>query len=218
MSAPARADDPRARAADPATRAPGLVRVLGIDPGSVVMGYGIIETDGVRSVHVAHGHVRVKGATFVERLGHIHRSLADLVAEWRPAEAAIEEVFMSKNVMSALKLGQARGAAIGVLTSCTIPVAEYNPRSIKQVVTGRGAAPKAQVQAMVRAMLALGELQGDAADGLAIALCHAHSRMARAPAAARAAAAGEGAPTTSAAAALRALAPRKRSRGRGLRL
>ena len=201
-------------------RATGLVRVIGIDPGSVVMGYGVIETDGVRSVHVAHGHVRVKGATFVERLGHIHASLAELVGEHRPAEAAIEEVFLSKNAMSALKLGQARGAAIGVLMSRKLPVAEYNPRSIKQVVTGSGGAPKAQVQAMVRAMLALGELQGDAADGLAIALCHAHSRMARAPAAARAAAGGSGAgaPTTSAAAALQALAPRKRGRGRGLRL
>ena len=163
-------------------RAPGLVRVIGIDPGSVVMGYGVIESDGVRSVHVAHGHVRVKGASFVERLGHIHASLAELVAEHRPAEAAIEEVFLSKNVMSALKLGQARGAAIGLLMSRSLPVAEYNPRSIKQVVTGSGGAPKAQVQAMVRAMLALGELQSDAADGLAIALCHAHSGMARAPA------------------------------------
>ncbi len=196
----------------------GLVRVLGIDPGSVVMGYGIIETDGVRSVHVAHGHVRVKGDSFVERLGHIHRALSDIVVEWRPSEAAIEEVFLSKNVMSALKLGQARGAAIGAIVSRTIPVSEYAARSIKKVVTGRGGAPKAQVQTMVRAMLELGELQSDAADGLAIALCHAHSRMALAPARASATQAGAGAPTTSAAAALAALQPRKRTRGRGLRL
>ena len=176
-----------------------LVRVMGIDPGSVVTGYGIIESDGVRSFHVTHGHIRVKGASFVERLGHIHAAIGDVVAEWRPAEVAIEQVFLGNNVMSALKLGQARGAAITAVVSRSIPVSEYAPRAIKQVVTGAGGAGKEQVQTMVRALLRIEEaLQSDAADGLAIAVCHAHSR--------------------SVGGTVSALPARRRSRGRGLRL
>ena len=178
-----------------------LVRVMGIDPGSVVTGYGIIESDGARSFHVAHGHIRVKGGSFAERLGHIHRALGEVIAEWQPAEVAIEQVFLSNNVMSALKLGQARGAAITAVVTRSIPVSEYAPRAVKQVVTGAGGAGKEQVQTMVRALLRIEEtLQADAADGLAIAVCHAHSRVGRAG--------GAGA----------APAPRRRSRGRGLRL
>ena len=180
---------------------PALMRVMGIDPGSVVTGYGIIESDGTRSFHVAHGHIRLKGASFIERLGHIHAAIGELVAEWRPAEVAIEQVFLGNNVMSALKLGQARGAAITAVVSRSIPVAEYAPRAVKQVVTGAGGAGKDQVQTMVRALLRIEEtLQADAADGLAIAVCHAHSRVGRG---------GGAAPP---------LPPRRRSRGRGLRL
>ena len=180
---------------------PALMRVMGIDPGSVVTGYGIIESDGTRSFHVAHGHIRLKGASFIERLGHIHAAVGELVAEWRPAEVAIEQVFLGNNVMSALKLGQARGAAITAVVSRSIPVAEYAPRAVKQVVTGAGGAGKDQVQTMVRALLRIEEtLQADAADGLAIAVCHAHSRVGRG---------GGAAPP---------LPPRRRSRGRGLRL
>lgn len=176
----------------------GLVRVLGIDPGSVITGYGIIETDGVRSFHIAHGHIRVRGDSFPERLGHIHKSLTEVLQEWQPAEAAIEQVFLSNNAMSALKLGQARGAAITALTARAVSVAEYAARAVKQVVTGSGSADKAQVQTMVKAMLQIERtLQVDAADGLAIALCHAHSRSSLL----------NGLPTAS----------RKRSRGRGLR-
>ena len=178
-----------------------LVRVMGIDPGSVVTGYGIIESDGARSFHVAHGHIRVKGESFAERLGHIHRALGEVIAEWRPTEVAIEQVFLSNNVMSALKLGQARGAAITAVVTRSIPVSEYAPRAVKQVVTGAGGAPKGQVQTMVRALLRIEEaLQADAADGLAIAVCHAHSRIGRSGAAGS------------------APAHRRRSRGRGLRL
>ena len=181
----------------------GLIRVMGIDPGSVVTGYGIIESDGTRSFHVTHGHIRVKGATFVERLGHIHAAIGELLLEWRPSEVAIEQVFLGNNVMSALKLGQARGAAITAVVSRSIPVAEYAPRAIKQVVTGSGGAGKGQVQTMVKALLRVEEtLQSDAADGLAIAVCHAHSRVGR----------GTGA------GAMPALPERRRSRGRGLRL
>lgn len=182
----------------------GLVRVIGIDPGSVVTGYGVIETDGIRSFHLAHGHIRVAGDSFAEKLGHIHQAITEIVVEWQPAEAAIEQVFLSKNAMSALKLGQARGAAITAVVTRSIRVSEYAARAVKQVVTGSGAADKERVQTMVRHMLELKEeLQNDAADGLAIALCHAHSR-------ARLASASGGTVSR--------LPSRKRTRGRGLRL
>ncbi len=158
-------------------RSNGLVRVLGIDPGSVITGYGLIESDGARSFHLAHGHIRVKGDSFAERLGHIHSALGDIITEWQPQEVAIEQVFLSNNAMSALKLGQARGAAITAAVSRQLTVSEYAPRLVKKVVTGSGAADKKQVQTMVRALLHIvSTVQVDAADGLAIAICHAHSR------------------------------------------
>lgn len=173
------------------------IRVLGIDPGSVITGYGIIESNGSRSVYVAHGHIRVKGENFAEKLGHIHSAIGDVVDQWQPTHVAVEQVFMSNNAMSALKLGQARGAAITAVVAKQLPVSEYAARSVKQVVTGSGAADKQQVQIMVKTLLGLNRpVQVDAADGLAIALCHAHSNINRIP----------GAP-----------APRKRTRGRGLR-
>lgn len=176
----------------------GLIRVLGIDPGSVITGFGLIESDGARSFHLAHGHIRVKGASFAEKLGHIHMELSEIIAQWQPQEAAIEQVFMSNNPMSALKLGQARGAAITAAITRHLSVSEYAPRLVKKVVTGSGAADKKQVQTMVRALLHIEEeVQADAADGLAIAICHAHSR--KSPG-------GD------------VLPQRRRSRGRGLRL
>ena len=178
-------------------RTPGLVRVMGIDPGSVITGYGIIESDGAASFHLAHGHIRARGESFPERLGHIHAELSAVLARWQPDEVAVEQVFMSNNPMSALKLGQARGAAITAVVSRQIAVSEYAARVVKQVVTGSGSAGKPQVQAMVKALLQVTRtLQVDAADGLAIAICHAHSR----------ASASRASP-----------ALRRRSRGRGLR-
>ena len=175
----------------------GLIRVMGIDPGSVITGYGLIESDGARSFHLAHGHIRVKGGSFAEKLGHIHAALGEVIAEWQPQEVAIEQVFLSNNAMSALKLGQARGAAITAAVSRQLSVAEYAPRLVKKVVTGSGSADKHQVQTMVRALLQIiPAVQVDAADGLAIAICHAHSR--KAPGGA-------------------VLPQRKRARGRGLR-
>ena len=175
----------------------GLIRVMGIDPGSVITGYGLIESDGARSFHLAHGHIRVKGDSFAEKLGHIHAALGEVIAEWQPQEVAIEQVFLSNNAMSALKLGQARGAAITAAVSRQLSVAEYAPRLVKKVVTGSGSADKHQVQTMVRALLQIiPAVQVDAADGLAIAICHAHSR--KAPGGA-------------------VLPQRKRVRGRGLR-
>lgn len=176
----------------------GLIRVLGIDPGSVVTGYGLIESDGARSFHLTHGHIRVKGDNFADKLGHIHAALGDIIMEWSPQEVAIEQVFLSNNPMSALKLGQARGAAITAVVSRNLSVAEYAPRLVKKVVTGSGSADKHQVQTMVKALLQIvPAIQVDAADGLAIAICHAHSRHL---------------PGSS------AMPARKRSRGRGLRL
>lgn len=180
------------------SRSNGLIRVLGIDPGSVVTGYGLIDTDGARSFHLSHGHIRVKGQDFPEKLGHIFSALSDVITQWQPQEVAIEQVFLSNNPMSALKLGQARGAAITAAVSQQLSVSEYAPRLVKKVVTGTGSADKQQVQSMVKAMLAIvPALQVDAADGLAIAICHAHSRGRLG---------GSGLPS------------RKRSRGRGLRL
>lgn len=174
-----------------------MVRVLGIDPGSVITGFGIIESDGARSVYVTHGHIRVKGDSFPEKLGHIHTAITDIISEWQPHQAAVEQVFMSNNPMSALKLGQARGAALTAVVGKQIPVSEYAARSIKQIVTGSGSADKTQVQIMVKSLLGLNRpVQVDAADGLAIAICHAHAGMSRT----------SGLP-----------APRKRQRGRGLR-
>lgn len=170
---------------------------MGIDPGSVITGYGLIESDGVRSFYLAHGHIRVQGAGFPERLGYIYQQVSAILADWQPDEVAIEQVFISNNPMSALKLGHARGAAITAVVARNLSVVEYAARQIKQVVTGSGAADKPQVQTMVRALLQITRpLQVDAADGLAVAICHAHSR--RVTSATRP-------------------SPRRRARGRGLR-
>lgn len=182
----------------------GLIRVLGIDPGSVVTGYGVIESDGARSFYLAHGHIRVKGDCFAEKLGHIHSELVSVIQQWQPQEVAIEQVFLSNNAMSALKLGQARGAAVTAAVTRELSVSEYAPRVVKKVVTGSGSADKQQVQTMVKALLQLNQvLQVDAADGLAIAICHAHSRHVSKPG--------------SAGSALANAPARRRVRGRGLR-
>lgn len=153
-----------------------MLVVLGIDPGSVVTGYGLVKTDGVRSFHVAHGHIALGGDDFNQRLGRIQREIAHLLQQWQPDQVAVEQVFVSKNPMSALKLGQARGAAIATAVAAELPVFEYTARTVKQAVTGTGSAAKQQVQGMVCQLLCLDEpLQNDAADGLAIALCHANS-------------------------------------------
>ena len=156
-----------------------MVRIMGVDPGSVITGYGIIETDGIRSVHIAHGHLKVKGENLPEKLGMIFTGISQIIQEWQPQEFAIEDVFFSKNAQSALKLGQARGAAICAAVTHDLSVSEYSPRSVKQAISGTGAAKKNQVQHMVGIILNLSQaLQEDAADGLAISICHGHSRTA----------------------------------------
>ncbi|MCG5510593.1 crossover junction endodeoxyribonuclease RuvC [Ectothiorhodospira lacustris] len=153
------------------------IRILGIDPGSVVTGYGIVDTDGRRSTHVDSGCIRVRGEDLPARLGHILVAVAELVARHQPQVMAIEQVFVSRNAASALKLGQARGAAICAAVQGGLAVAEYAPRSIKQAVVGTGAADKTQMQHMVTMILGLAARPAaDAADALAVALCHAHTQ------------------------------------------
>ena len=156
-------------------------RVLGIDPGSRITGYGVIETDGRRSRHLASGCIQTLETEFTARLGEIFRALADIVADQAPDEVAVEQVFMAKNAVSALKLGQARGAAIAAVVNGGVPVYEYTPRAVKQAVVGTGGADKTQVAHMVKVLLNLREkLAADQADALAVALCHAHSSEGRA--------------------------------------
>ncbi|OQX15956.1 MAG: crossover junction endodeoxyribonuclease RuvC [Thiothrix lacustris] len=151
-------------------------RILGIDPGSRITGIGIIDTDGRRNQHVFSTCLRLGDASFPARLGTIFSELTRIIREYQPLEMAIESVFVSNNPASALKLGQARGAAICAGVIAGLPVAEYSPKEVKQATVGKGGADKAQVQHMVKLLLSLqGRLQVDTADALAVALCHAHA-------------------------------------------
>lgn len=155
------------------------VRVLGIDPGSQVTGFGLVDVHGSTTRPVRWGGIRTAGDHHA-RLREIFRAMSELVAEFRPAEIAIERVFVNKNVDSALKLGQARAAALCATFDRDIPVYEYGARHIKKAVAGSGSAEKAQVQHMVKLILGIREeLQADAADALAAAVCHAHERSTR---------------------------------------
>lgn len=154
-----------------------MIRILGIDPGSRLTGFGVVELRGNRAVSLRHGCLRVGGGELAQRLKQIHLGICQLLDEFQPEEAAIESVFVHRNVESALKLGQARGCAISAISLQDIPVFEYAPAVIKKSVVGRGNASKPQVQHMVSAMLGLArDLQADAADALAVALCHGHVR------------------------------------------
>lgn len=152
------------------------MRILGIDPGSRLTGYGIIDARGDRTVAVKFGVIKAGNGEFAGRLGIIFNELRELIVQYQPAEAAVESVFVSKNAASAIKLGQARGAAMCAAIAAGLTVAEYSPRSVKQAIVGRGAADKVQIQHMVRVLLGLSEPpQEDAADALAVALCHHHT-------------------------------------------
>ncbi len=153
------------------------IRILGIDPGSRQTGYGIIDATKKRSVHVDSGCIYVKGDSFPERLSYIFQQVSQLIVEYSPAELSIEQVFVNKNVASAMKLAQARAAAICAASNESLQVFEYAPKAIKNAVVGTGGASKEQVQHMVTMMLTLEKgLQADQADALAIAICHAHNR------------------------------------------
>ena len=155
-----------------------MKRILGIDPGSRITGYGIIDVDGDRAAVATFGVIKTGAGEFPQRLGVIFNAVRDLVDEFHPDEFAIENVFVSKNAASALKLGQARGAAICAAIARDLPVAEYSPRSVKQAIVGRGGADKVQVQHMIGVLLRLAEMPAeDAADALAVALCHQHTQQ-----------------------------------------
>jgi crossover junction endodeoxyribonuclease RuvC len=151
------------------------MRILGIDPGSRLTGYGIIEQSGQRFHYIASGCIRIEAEYFPDRLKQIFDGLVQIVDLYQPQQMAIEQVFMHKNADSALKLGQARGAAICAVQTKGLPVFEYAARQVKQAVVGKGNADKAQVQHMIKILLSIqGELALDASDALALALSHAH--------------------------------------------
>jgi crossover junction endodeoxyribonuclease RuvC len=148
--------------------------IIGIDPGSRYTGYGVIRLEGYRHVYLTSGHLNLTAYPACERLRQIYLGIQQVTNIYQPHEAAIEQIFMHENPNSALKLGQARGAAIVALT---MPVTEYSARQVKKSVVGQGGANKEQVQFMVKRLLNLsGSLQADASDALAVALCHAHAR------------------------------------------
>ena len=151
--------------------------ILGIDPGSRITGWGLISSLGQKTEFIACGCIRMETSPLPERLKVIFDGINQLVEEYQPQESAIEQVFLAKNADSAFKLGQARGAAITALVSQNLPVGEYSARQVKQAVVGKGAADKSQVQHMICHILGLDKApQEDAADALAIAICHAHTQ------------------------------------------
>ena len=159
-------------------------RILGIDPGSVRTGYGLIELSPSKTStasrsqpkYVASGCISVGELAFAERLGQIYHHIGELIQTYAPTEFAVEQVFVARNPQSALKLGQARGVAIAAGVAAGLEIHEYAARQVKQAVVGTGRANKEQVQHMVQVMLGLsGKPQADAADALAIALCHVNT-------------------------------------------
>ena len=156
------------------------MRVLGIDTGSRITGYGVIETDGADCVLVDCGIIRLNPSDDLSlRLRIIHEKVTSVIHDFKPDQAAFESVFHSANVQSALKLGHARGVCIHAAAASDVPVFEYSPAEVKSAVTGYGRAEKPQVQQMVKALLKLQDLSEpyDASDALAVAICHVHTHQ-----------------------------------------
>lgn len=155
-----------------------MTLILGIDPGSRITGYGLIKIEGTAVCYVDSGCIRTSTEDALsQRLLHIYNGICTIMEEYAPNEVAIEQVFVQKNPSSALKLGHARGVAMVAAASHRVPVFEYAPREIKQSVVGYGAAEKAQVSHMMVELLRLSAApQKDAADALAVAMCHSHCR------------------------------------------
>jgi crossover junction endodeoxyribonuclease RuvC len=152
-----------------------VIRILGIDPGLRVTGFGLIDRVGQKLVYITSGVIRTPIGELPERLKSILESVAQVIAEHQPEQVAVEKVFVNVNPQSTLLLGQARGAAICAAVSCGLPVSEYTALQVKQAVVGNGHAAKEQVQQMVRRLLKLpGDPTADAADALACAICHAN--------------------------------------------
>src|ERR1700733_10308575 len=158
-----------------------MTRLLGVDPGLRFTGWGVIEVDGNRLRHVADGVIATDSTTSVpERLKVLHDALAALLASYRPQEAAVEETYVNRNGSATLKLGYARGVALLAPALAGIPVTEYGAKSVKLAVVGTGGAAKEQVQMMVRRLLPGATVRrADAADALAVAICHAHHRASK---------------------------------------
>lgn len=153
------------------------IRILGVDPGSRLTGFGVIDFENGQARYVTSGCIRLSDGPLAERLKVIFESMTELVVTHRPSIMAVERVFMHRNADSALKLGHARGAAICAGVTQALAIVEYTPAEIKQAVVGRGNAAKAQVQHMVCVLLKLpASPQADAADALAVALCHSHQQ------------------------------------------
>lgn len=157
------------------------MRLIGLDPGLRNTGWGVIETDGVRLRHVADGTVHSDGgADIATRLAQLYDAIQALIATHRPDEAAVEETFVNRNPESTLKLGLARGVVLLAPAKAGLPVAEYAPKRVKKAVVGTGGADKEQVQAMIATLLPGARVKSpDAADALAVAVCHAHYVQAR---------------------------------------
>ncbi|MBI3018352.1 MAG: crossover junction endodeoxyribonuclease RuvC [Deltaproteobacteria bacterium] len=153
-----------------------MKRVLGIDPGSRITGYGIVEETQGKLVFVAYGAWQLSSKEFSDRLKEIYYNIEQLISEHKPTEVAIESVFFAKNAMSSIKLGQARGAAMTAVANQNLKVFEYSPAQVKQAVVGYGRADKEQIQKMVFLLLGLhGKAKVDATDALAVAICHLNS-------------------------------------------
>lgn len=158
------------------------MRVIGIDPGTAITGWGVIEGDGQDLRLIACGAVTTVAKTpLPQRLQIIYRELTQIIAEWQPETSAIEELFFSKNAKTALAVGHGRGAAMLALANADLPIAEYKPLEVKQAITGHGGADKKQMQQMVKLLLNLADVPrpDDAADALAVAICHVHSARLR---------------------------------------
>jgi crossover junction endodeoxyribonuclease RuvC len=152
--------------------------ILGVDPGTAITGYGFVRVDDDQVEMVTYGAITTPSEwSMARRLGHIHRELAALIAEHHPTDTVIEKLFFSKNVRTAMSVGQARGVALLAAEEAGLPIHEYTPLQIKQAIAGYGRADKNQVQQMVKLLLQLESVPqpDDAADALAIAICHAHS-------------------------------------------
>ncbi|QYJ87755.1 crossover junction endodeoxyribonuclease RuvC [Shewanella mesophila] len=150
--------------------------ILGVDPGSRITGYGVIKCQGRHQIYLGSGCIRTQADDLPSRLKIIFDGISEIIRQYQPDEFAIERVFMAKNADSALKLGQARGAAIVAATNADLPVAEYSATQIKSAVVGTGRAQKSQVQHMIQQILKLPAApQADAADALGVAVCHFHT-------------------------------------------
>ena len=159
----------------PAGASAPTIRILGIDPGLRITGFGVVEKTGAKLAYVTSGCVRSSGTEMIERLKTLLEGLSEVIATHRPGQVALEKVFVNVNPQSTLLLGQARGTAICAVIGAGLPLAEYTALQVKQAVVGNGHAKKEQVQEMVKRLLRLPGVPGpDAADALACAICHAH--------------------------------------------